>query len=285
MELLTSRRCYQALNPLHSMVYFAPEAEEEFTAVGLRPGRMGYFAGRSAAMGAVGAGTVAATFYNFSPELVARHIPSAWELVTPERVLAARSRAVDRILRRLLGAEALTDPATAEAARLAATAAGACAGAGRPLYAAHAELPVPGDPHLRLWHAITLLREHRGDGHLAALLTAGLDGLEALITHTATARGFTTEFARRSRGWTQPEWDAGVERLRARGLLGPDAALTALGQELRREVEETTDRLAHAPYEHLGAAGVERLTEIGSRLSRTATSRGAFPEHAFATRP
>ncbi|MEC4020313.1 SCO6745 family protein [Streptomyces sp. H27-D2] len=282
MTLLTSRRCYSSLNPLHSLVYFAPELEEEFTAVGLEQGRMCYFAGRAAAMGPVGAGPVTATFYNFSPWLVAEHIPRAWDLAKPERILGARLRGVDRALRRLLAEEIASDPDVAEAARLALTAAEACTAAGRPLYAAHAEQLAPEQPHLALWHAITLLREHRGDGHLAALAAVELDGLEALITHTATGKGFTAEFAQRSRGWTRPEWDAAHARLRERGILDPSGELTTAGRKTRQDAEDLTDRLGDGPYRHLGEAGVERLTEIGGRLTRTAVANGAFPAGVFA---
>ncbi|HET6859946.1 MAG TPA: hypothetical protein VFH94_22990 [Streptomyces sp.] len=281
-SLLAGKHCHGALNPLHSLIYFAPEAEQEFTAVGLEPGRMPYFAGRSAAMGPAGPGLVAATFFNFNPSLVARHLPRAWELADPASVLAARLKAVDRVLRRLLGDGLPDDPEVREAAKLALTAAEACTAAGRPLYAAHADLPTPDRAHLALWHAITLLREFRGDGHLAALSAAGLDGAEALVTHTATGKGFTAEFAQQSRGWTQPEWDAAQGRLRDRGLLDADGGLTPLGTDQRREVEDTTDRLARAPYEHLGQAAVERLTEIGSRLSGAAVANGAFPPGVFA---
>ncbi|MFI5864022.1 hypothetical protein [Streptomyces sp. NPDC051546] len=283
-SLLAGKQCHGALNPLHSLIYFAPEAEEEFTGSGLHKGRMGYFAGRAAAMGAVGAGVVAATFYNFSPALVAAHIPRAWDLATPGTVLAARLRAVDRVLRRLLGDSVADDPEVREAAALAAAATEACAPAGRPLYAAHADLPAPEPAHLALWHAITVLREYRGDGHLAALSTSGLGGLEALITHTATGEGFTEEFARHSRGWSAEEWEAAREGLRARGVLDSEGRLTALGRDLRSETEERTDVLARSPYDHLGQAGVERLTAIGGRLTRTALANGAFPPGVFAGR-
>ncbi|WP_405014989.1 SCO6745 family protein [Kitasatospora sp. NBC_01539] len=281
MELLAGRKCHDALNPLHSLIYFAPEAEEEFTAAGLDQGRMCYFAGRSAAMGAVGAGPVAAAFFNFSPALVARHIPRAWTLASPDAVLEARQRAVDRTLRRLLGDGIAADPEVAEAATLALRAVEACAPAGRTLYAAHAGLPTPDEPHLALWHAVTLLREYRGDGHLAALTEAELDGPQALVTHTATGRGFTTAFARASRGWTDTEWAQAADRLAGRGLLDTTGALTEAGHTLRRGIEDTTDRLAHPPFAHLGQAGVERLTAIGRGLTATATSNGAFPRGIF----
>ncbi|MGA8117655.1 MAG: hypothetical protein WCA46_28795 [Actinocatenispora sp.] len=278
----TGRRCHNALNPLHSLSYFAPEMEKELTSVGLRPGRMCYFANRSAAMGAVGPGVVTATFYNFKPALVAKHIPRAWTLAAPADVLAARLRAVDAALRRLLGEQVVTGPEVAEAAALAQRATQGCDPAARPVYAGHAELPWPSEPHLVLWHAITLLREYRGDGHFAALLSAGLDGLDALVTHIATGKAFTREFALSSRGWTDEEWDAAERRLRERGLLDEDGGLTEEGRALRGRVEDDTDRLAAAPYESLGADDVARLTELGAELSRTAVGNGAFPAGVFA---
>ncbi|WP_329572049.1 SCO6745 family protein [Kitasatospora sp. NBC_01266] len=282
MTLLTGRHCYNALNPLHSMIYFAPEAEAEFHSLGLSRGSMSYFAGRSAAMGRVGAGTVAATFYNFSPALIARYLPRAWDLATPDAVLAARLRAVEAAQQRTLGAETMAGAEVREAAELALRAAEACTAAGRPLYAAHAELPVPTEPHLALWHAITLLREHRGDGHLAALLDAELDGLEALVTHTATGRGFLPAMARSTRGWSDEEWSAAEDRLRGRGLLDADGALTDAGRQVRQEIEDRTDRLAEAPYRHLGEAALARLGEIAARLSAVSAANGAFPEGVFA---
>lgn len=282
MTLPASKRCFQALNTLHTLIYFAPEAEQEYTAAGLRPGRMGYFASRSAPLGAVGPGPVAATFFNFKPSLVARHIPRAWTLATPEQVLAARQRAVDRAMTRLIGAEALADPATAEAAELALEAAAGCSFEGRPLAAAHAALPVPETAHLALWHAATVLREHRGDGHLAALMAAELEGIEALVTHTATGKGFNAEFARVSRDWSQEEWDAAVERLQARGLLDGDGALTEAGTELRRDIERLTARLALAPYQHLGEKKLERLVELTAPLAAAALANGAVPSGPFA---
>ncbi|WP_435134990.1 SCO6745 family protein [Actinacidiphila sp. bgisy144] len=277
MTLEATRQCHNALNPLHSLIYFAPEAEREYTAIGLEPGGMGYFASRAAAMGAVGPGTVAAAFYNFNPALIARFIPRAWQAAAPEAVLDARLRAVEAALTRVLGADAADDPEVAEAAALATTAVEACAVPGRPLYGAHADLDIPKSPQAALWHCGGLLREHRGDGHVTALAAAGLDGLEALITHTATGTGSAPEFARATRGWSQEEWDAGCERLRERGLLDADGALTPAGTALRQEIEDTTDRLAADPYRHLGEAGTARLTEIASRLTRAAAQSGAFP--------
>jgi hypothetical protein len=281
MTLLAGRKCFRLLEPLHSMVYFAPETQTELVAAGLEKSRMCYFAGRAAALGPVGAAVVTGAFYNFSPSLVARHIPRAWTLAAPEAVIAARLRAADAVQRRLLGA-AVGSPEMSEAAGLALRAAEACTGGDRLLYAAHAELPLPEEPHLAFWHAVMLLREYRGDGHLAVLLSAELDGLEALITHTATGKGFLPDFARASRGWSEQEWDAAADRLRERGLLDGTGGLTQEGVELRRHVEAETDRLGRAPYEHLGDEGTARLTEIAQALTTRALGAGAFPDGVFA---
>ncbi|MFF8289734.1 hypothetical protein ACF068_10975 [Streptomyces sp. NPDC016309] len=272
------RRCHNALNPLHSTVYFSPDFTQELAALGVTDSDAAYFAGRAAAMGAVGPGAVTASFYNFNHELVARHLPAVWDTASPEAVLAARWRAADTTLRRLLGDAAVASDEMAEAARLALRAAEACTRHARPLYAAHADLPVPEEPHLAYWHAATLLREHRGDGHLVALLSAGLDPLEALVSHTATGKGMAPRWILATRGWRRADWDAAAGRLRGRGLLDGRGELTDAGSALRAELEEHTDRLDAAPYEHLGAAGVERLTELGRGFLMAAVAAGAFPQ-------
>lgn len=272
------RRCHNVLNALHSTHYFSPDVATELAAIGITHPRAVNFAVRTAAMGPVGPGAVTAAFYNYKYDLVARHVPGIWRTASPEDVLAARARAVDATLRRLIGEEALASPEMAEAAGLALRATEACSRSARPLYAAHADLPVPEEPHLALWHAATLLREHRGDGHLAVLLEAELDAVEALVSHTATGKGMTPKWNFSTRGWNQQEWDAAVDRLRGRGLLDKEAELTEAGVQLRRDIEEATDRLDRAPYEHLGAAGVERLMELGTVFMGAALAAGAFPE-------
>ncbi|MPY77776.1 MAG: hypothetical protein GEV04_04635 [Actinophytocola sp.] len=273
-------KCHRALDSLHSLVYFAPEADEKLAGIGLKPGRMTYFASRSAPMGKVGAAMVTATFYNFNPDLVARHIPKAWGLASPETILAARFEVADPALRRLLG-DAVDSPEVAEAAELAREATTGCTPQGRPLYAAHAEVDWPEQPHLVLWHAITLLREFRGDGHIAALTTQDVDGLAALITHSATGKGFTATAAKTTRGWSDEQWSAGVERLREQGILDADGELTADGVALRERIEAATDTAATAPYTHLGEEKCLRLREIGKTLSRTVVAAGAFPATVF----
>ncbi|MDT4979684.1 MAG: hypothetical protein QOG07_1563 [Pseudonocardiales bacterium] len=275
-------RAHRATDPLHSLIYFVPEAEQEYTAIGLRPGRMGYFASRSAPMGAVSAGVTAATFYNFNPEVVARVIPRAWTLASPENIIAARFRVADLALRRLLG-DVVDAPEVEEAANLAREATVGLAPEGRALFAAHAGLSWPELPHLALWHAVSLLREYRGDGHLIALQMAGLSGIESIVTHTATGYGFLEGPAKLLRGWSDEQWAAAVDDLRARGLMDADG-LTTEGVSLRERVEADTDRLDAAPWQRLGPDRTARLIELGKGLSRVVSGNGAFPAGVFAAR-
>ncbi len=165
MEPTVARQMYRTIEPFHGFVYLVPEAEAEYAALGLQ-GRMGSFASRSAPMGPAPAEVVIATFYNFSPALVRRAIPEAWARTTPADLLAARLRVVDRVLRRVLGDDVLAGSELAEALALARTAAAGCEPVGRPLFAGHASRPWPDEPHVALWHALSLVREYRGDGHI-----------------------------------------------------------------------------------------------------------------------
>jgi hypothetical protein len=271
-----ARRCHNVVNPVHSAVYFSPALGKELAPYGIEDPSAVYLAGRAAPLGAAGAGAVTATFYNFSHALVARFVPAVWESASPATVLAARLRAVDSMMRDLLG-EAVSSPEMAEAAQLALRAAEGCARPGRPLYAANADLPVPDAPHLAYWHAATLLREHRGDAHIAALLSAGLDPLEALVSHTASGRGMAPKWVLTTRGYDRQDWAAAQERLLERGLLNAEGELTEAGSTLRKELEEATDRMDSGPYEHLGEAGVARLTELAAAFAASAANAGAFP--------
>ena len=275
-------RTARLLEPLHALGYFAPEVDTEVSGLGVRRGRATYVASRSAAMGRVGAGPVAATFYVFNPSLVAHFIPAAWEAASPEDVVAARYRGVSAAWSRLLGEEVLGSDDVRAAADLARTASAGCGVAGRPLFAAHADLAWPDEPHMVLFHALTLLREHRGDGHVAALIGADLSGIEALVTHTATGRGFTQPAAQATRAWSDEEWSAAVTGLAERGLMTADGELTDDGVALRKAIERRTEESAAAPWDTLGEAGTARLTELCRPLVSTALTNGAFPPGVFA---
>ncbi|EOD70571.1 SCO6745 family protein [Amycolatopsis vancoresmycina] len=269
-----ARRTWRFLEPYHGMIYFAPEAVAAYGKLGLR-GRAGYFASRSAALGVVPAPVVVATFYNFNPALVAESIADAWSATDPAAVLEARYAAADQALRGTLG-DAIDSPEMHRAATLLRAAAETVAGdvTGRPLFAAHAALPWPAEPHLVLWHAQTLLREYRGDAHVAALLTAGLNGIEALVTHAASG-AVPAETLRTSRAWSEDEWNAAVNGLRARGWLTDDAdpAFTPDGTARRADIEKATDENSVTPYAHIGESACAELQTLVRPFSRALSEK------------
>jgi len=272
LQPIEARKTWRTLEPIHGMIYFAPEADECYARIGLRRNRMGYFASRSAAMGAVPAEVVIATFFNFHPALVRSCIPEAWRLATPARVLDARLSAVDAGLHRILGEDA-TGADMTEAAGIARAAAEACQPEGRPLFAGHASLPWPDEPHLVLWHAITLLREYRGDGHIAALVAEGVGGCQALVIHGATG-DVPNAVLQSSRAWPDDEWARAVDELRSRGWLDESGALTDAGRTHRRWVEDRTDALAMAPWEAVGQDQADRLRAVVRPWSKAIVQSG-----------
>jgi hypothetical protein len=259
------------------------EAAERYAAVGVTGGMRGYFASRSAPLGVVPAELVIATFYNFAPAAVRKAVPAVWDTTSPRAVLDARLAVADAALTRLLG-DAVSSDEMAEAAALAREATTAADVVGRPLYAAHAAQPWPDAPHLQLWHAATLLREHRGDGHIAALVLAGLSGVEAAVSYIAIGAAMPEDMMRATRGYSEDEWSQAKASLRDKGLMGDDGQLTEAGRAQREELEARTDAAAAAPYDALGADRTARLTEIRPavgavdhqadlRLSETGTRR------------
>jgi hypothetical protein len=270
-----ARRLWPAFETYHAHIYFVPEAVEAYRRLGLKGGWMGYFASRSAALGPASPGLVTAVFFNFHPAMVARALPDAWALASPEDVLAARLRTADVALHRLIP-DHIGSPAEAEAATLAREAAEAPALAGRPLFGALRSLPWPEEPHLVLWHACTLLREHRGDGHVAALTAAGLDGCEAHVT-IAAAGGIPRETLQVNRKWSDEEWASAEERLTERGWLDAGGALTGAGRAGRAEVEARTDALAEEPWRALGPPRTERLLELLTPMAQAINAAGGVP--------
>jgi hypothetical protein len=257
-----ARLAHPGLEPLHTMTYQAPEVLAAYSALGITGWMRGYFASRSAPLGQVPAEVVIATFYNFSPRVIRKVIPSVWDLITPEEVTTARYVGVSAAYERILGAAALDSPEMAEAARLAREATTVLTLEGRPLYAAYAALAWPEPAHLQLFHAVTLLRESRGDGHIAALVLAGLSGIEAFATYLPLAAHIPPKPYRQSRGWSDEEWDETVATLVDRGLLDPTGALTERGAALREDLEVQTDQGASSPYELLGEGRTARLLEL-----------------------
>jgi hypothetical protein len=275
-----ARRMWTLFEPVHVVTYFSAEALSAFTGAGLRGFWRGYFAGRAAPLGRVGAAPVTASFFNFAPSMVARALPGVWELITPEDALAVRSAGAVAALRRLLGGQ--EDRAAAAADMLLRATEGLdCAG--RVLAAANAAQEAPDDALARLWHAATLLREHRGDGHFAALVAAGVDGCEALALRTRAAKeevdaaGPTREQLQPVRGWTEEEWDQATARLADRGWLDVDGVVTPDGTAARQAVEEATDRAAARPWTRLGADATAELAELLTPIAQACAAELPFP--------
>ncbi|MCU1644498.1 MAG: hypothetical protein JWN03_4773 [Nocardia sp.] len=238
-----ARAMWRVLEPLHAVTYFAPDCSAANKAAGFRGYWMGYFATRSAPLGAVGPGVIEATFYNFHPAMIRRAIPDAWTFATPEIALTTRRTVAAGVLQALVpDLTAVIDEALPA---LQAAIAGAPA-PGRALFAANRDLPTPADPAEALWQAATTLREHRGDGHVACLLAEGIDGCEAHVLFSAYT-GTPEAMWRENRGWTETDWAAAQHRLQSRGLLR-DTGITDTGRDLRIHIESRTDELAMTAY-------------------------------------
>ena len=276
MDPAVSRETWRALEPVHAQVYFSPDNQQEYAALGYDVTAnplAGYFPARAAAMGAVNAATVQATFFNFSEVAVRFGMDKAWETASPEQLVAARYRGVDRSLRRLCG-DLLDSPDVVEAVELARRATGGCTPYGRPLYAGNAALDWPGPPHLQLFHAITLLREFRGDGHISALVVERITGLQAAVMHVAQGDAWTREPLRKTRVYTPEQWDGACLLLRDRGWLDGEDGFTELGRDVRQRIEDRTDVLALPPWEVLGEDGCARLRELVRPLSKAVIDGG-----------
>jgi len=263
-----ARQLWSLFEPLHAVTYFAPEARTAFEAAGLRGFWRGYFAGRSAPLGLAPAAVTTALYANFAPRMVERAIPSIWELASPEESLAARLEGSVAALERLLdGAD------VAEAATLLQSVAVSAPTAGRALGAANAALPWPTEPLAVLWQAATVLRELRGDGHVLAQLSVGLDGLSTMVLRCG--HDLARDALQPHRGWTDEEWEASESSLVDRGLLGPDGRIATTGRALLDRAEARTDELAQEPWTIAGAEVAARFAELAAPLARAA--RTALP--------
>ncbi len=269
-----ARRFWTAIEPIHAVVYFAPEPAEAARKAGLRGFWMSYFASRVAPLGPVPAEAVGAMAYGFAPSMVARAIPDAWRFATPSAVLEARLTSAAQALRQHVDEKLLG--CAGELSGLLWDAVAGCRFDGRPLAAAWSCVPRPPDPVGAAWLAATVLREHRGDGHVLAGVASGLRGIDASLTFVATG-AITRAMIQPTRGWNDEDWEQSVRRLRARGLLDRDGRLTKNGGALRREVEDLTDRLAAGPVERLGSTGVERAIDLAAPISRHLIDTGLIP--------
>ncbi|MHA6628393.1 SCO6745 family protein [Pseudonocardia sichuanensis] len=266
---LMERELWRVLEAVHAVVYFTPGSKAAYGELGLRGFWTGYFASRSAALGTPGPRLVTALFHGFAPRMVEKALPGAWAVADPARVLDARARlACAALAAHVTDASALAGAAD----RLAGVLAGLDV-AGRPLAAAHLDVPAPADPLGRVWHAATVLREHRGDGHVAALVAAQVDGVEAHRLHRAAL----VERQREFRGWTDQEWADAADRLRARGLLDAAGEPTERGRDLRAGIERSTDLSAATALRALDDAALRGLLDALGPLARSVADGGAVP--------
>ena len=274
-----ARRLWKLLEPIHAVGYFSPEPIALLKGAGYRGYWMGYFAARSAPLGPVPPEVVHAVFYNFAFSHVSRALPDAWRFAPPEAAHEARRSGAVAALRRHLGPLADSDDLT-RAASLASRAALGASTEGRPLYAALRSLPVAEDPLTLLWDAATLLREHRGDGHVSTLLAAGIGGRESHVFH-ALANGTSPSVYATSRNIHETEWTSLVSGLRSRGLVTDDGtSLTEAGRETKDGIESTTDALAAGAYTTLEPAEVDDLITLLRPLTKAVVASGEIPGHS-----
>jgi hypothetical protein len=267
-----ARRFFDRFEPVHAVTYFAPESRTALEGLGFRGFWMGYFAARSAPFGVVPTEVVTAAFYNFAPERVAKALPAVWEIASPADALRVRQDSAVAALRRY----GVTDDDARIAANLAAKAARTAPLDGRPLYAANLALDWPDEPLARLWHAVTLLREHRGDGHVAVLTTHSVSGRESNVLHASAGR-VPKEMIMRSRDYDENQWDHYHQQLARRGLLDADGDLTDAGRDLKQRIEDTTDELALSALDALDDDEVDRLFRALTPITRKVVAAGDVP--------
>jgi hypothetical protein len=255
-----ARRMFDLVEPIGVIPYSADEPNEAMFALGFTDYWDTYFAGRAAPLGLVPAEVVDALFYNFAPGEVARHIPKVWRTTTPEAAIAARQAGCARALRRIFG-DRVDSPRFARAAELLLRAATSAPVEGRPMYAALRSIPVPEDVVARLFHAASLLREHRGDGHIVALMAEGVGGLEAHVL-VALAMDMPAERFGRIHHLPAAQLAAVLDGLRDRGLVGDDGWLSERGRAVKQRVEDLTDDLAAGPYEALAPDELDELESL-----------------------
>jgi hypothetical protein len=255
-----ARRLWASLETLHDVVYFAPEVRDAGLRLGLRGFWMTYFAFRAAPLGPVGPAPAVATFAGFHPGMVAQALPDAWTRTSPQACLEAREQVSAAALR-----DSGVDPVACRAAvDLLFPAIAAADPTGRPLFAANADVPLSDDPVGSLWQVATTLREHRGDGHVAALVACGISGLQAHLLQVAAGR-FPADVIRAARGWSEPDWAAATGQLRQRGQLTQDStpALTETGRGLLGQIEARTDDAAWTgALTAIGETGIDEVNSV-----------------------
>ena len=267
-----ARQLWRRIEVIHAVTYFSPEPLDALRDAGYKGFWMGYFAGRAAPFGEASPELVMATFYNFAEWRVRKAVPDAWSCAPPSAALDARLTGSVAAIRRAIG-----DADVSGVAALARRASESAPVDGRPLFAANAALPWPDDPLGVLWHAVTLLREHRGDGHIAALLAGGVAGREAHVLHHPAPIGRPPQIMVVRRDFDEAEWTSTVGALAERGLITEAGELTPAGSALKQDIEDRTDRIALSAYDELTDDEIPALIDGLSPIARAVVATGDFP--------
>ena len=266
-----ARRMYDLIEPISLVNFYCDEPNEEMARLGFRNYWDGYFAGRAAPLGRAPAEVVDAAFYSFADGEVARHIPKVWDATTPEEAHAARERGCVRALRRLLGELVETEELARAAERLAKASVSAPTG-GRVMYAGLRSLPMPDEHVARLWHAANMLREHRGDGHVVALVSEGIGGTEAHVLSALDMGIYPAESFGRIHHLPKARLAEVMGGLRDRGLVDADGHFTEAGCETKARIECLTDALAEAPYDGLEPSELSELMTLLAPIAQRLTA-------------
>ena len=273
------RALWTLFEPIHAVTYFSPEARDSFAGIGLNRYWDGYFAGRAAPLGAVNAAPVVAIFSGFAPFLAERALPAVWSTASVDRVLEARSLGAATTLRNLVS----DGRSITAAADLLAEAAARADTVGRPLAAANSALPVESDPYRRLWQAASTLREHRGDGHVIALVEEGIAGLSAIVLRSAVDIDATA--MKKARGWTEEQWAAEADELASRGLLTDRGLISEPGTAALARAENLTNRLALGPWRGLTDGEIKDVARALEPIARACAAVFPFPNPIGIPRP
>jgi hypothetical protein len=266
-----TRALWTVFEPIHAVSYFSAESRQAFADVGLTRFWDGYFAGRSAPLGAVVGSAVTAMFSGFAPAFTERALPSVWATASVDRVLEARLAGAEATLRRYFSDE----DAVAAAANALTPAAEAADTVGRPLAAANQAQPRHDDPYRQLWQVTGTLREHRGDGHVIALVEAEIAGLASLVLRSGLDLDATMLL--KARGWTEEQWENERSALRSRGLLDSEGRATAAGAETIARAERMTNRLALSPWAGFTDDEVRAVATLTLPIARSVSTLYPYP--------
>ena len=272
-----------ALEPFVGQVYFSPECHRAYEGLGFSPspGEMNgvampemvsYFTSRGSLMGQVPGELVAAAFAVFNPLVVVPAVTTGWTITDAATVRAARRDGAVAQLERILGG---SPEGVARVRQVLERAVAVLRPEGRPLFAGALSCPVPGTDLGAAWHFGDMLREFRGDCHTAAWISAGLDATEIGLL-TELYWGLPLKSYSRTRGWSEDDYGAALERLSSRGLVA-DGAFTDAGRSLREEVETATDRQQVAVLASLGDEFDETVGVL-SGWSRAVQAAHGYPQ-------